>query len=71
MRAELWRFEVAGKDGKISAVGPGLAVKAAREVDATGKHVMPGWVDCHTHFDAQVLWDPLLSPSRGIATLKM
>ena len=42
--------DVAIKDGKILAVGPGLDIDAAEEVDATGRHVMPGWTDVHSHF---------------------
>jgi len=63
--------DVAVKGGNILAVGPGLSVRAAREVDATGKHVMPGWTDVHTHLDVQCMWDPLLSPSgpSGVTTV--
>jgi N-acyl-D-aspartate/D-glutamate deacylase len=46
--------DVAVKGGQILAVGPALDVKGAREVDATGKIVTPGWIDPHTHSDAQV-----------------
>ena len=42
--------DVAVKDGKILAVGPSLDIDAAEEVDATGRHVMPGWTDVHSHF---------------------
>ena len=38
-------------------------MKGAEEVEATGQLVTPGWVDCHTHYDAQVGWDATLSPS--------
>ena len=55
--------DVAIKDGKVAAVGPSLDIQGAEEIDATGKHVMPGWTDVHCHFDAQVFWDPLLAPS--------
>jgi N-acyl-D-amino-acid deacylase len=51
-----------GRDGKIAAIGPGLG-RGAREIDATGKLVTPGFIDVHTHFDAQVCWDPLLAPA--------
>jgi N-acyl-D-aspartate/D-glutamate deacylase len=65
--------DVAVKDGKILAVGLNLKVKGAREVDATRKHVVPGWVDPHTHYDAQVMWDPMVSPSaaNGVTTVVM
>ena len=41
--------DVAITDGKISAVGPDLDCTADREIDVSGKHVMPGWTDVHTH----------------------
>jgi N-acyl-D-aspartate/D-glutamate deacylase len=53
--------DVAITDGRISEVGPALA--GDRELDASGQVVSPGFVDIHTHFDAQVFWDPSLTPS--------
>ncbi|MCB1005626.1 MAG: amidohydrolase family protein, partial [Acidimicrobiales bacterium] len=49
--------DVAVADGKIVAVDLDLPA-GAREIDAAGKLVTPGFVDVHTHFDAQVFWDP-------------
>ena len=40
--------DVAVADGKIVAVGPDLGMEAAKVIDASGKHVMPGWTDIHT-----------------------
>src|SRR5215471_18260553 len=53
--------DVAIADGRIAAVG-GKQGPARREIDATGLLVTPGWVDVHTHYDGQALWDPLLAP---------
>ena len=50
-------------DGKIVAVGTDLDMEAAKVIDASGKHVMPGWTDIHTHYDTQCMWDPQLLPS--------
>ncbi len=45
----------------------------AREVDADGLLVTPGFVDIHTHFDGQVTWDPIVAPSsiHGVTTIAM
>ena len=63
--------DVALKDGRIAAIG---IVGAAREtINADGLALMPGIVDLHTHYDAQVTWDPTLSPSPslGVTTAVM
>lgn len=64
--------DVAISKGLIAAVGSDLG-PAAEEVDATGLLVTPGWVDIHTHYDGQVSWDPMLSPSswNGVTTVVM
>ena len=54
--------DVALNDGRIAAVGE-VSESGAREIDAKGLAVAPGFVDIHTHFDAQVFWDTTLSPS--------
>ncbi len=63
---------VAIKDRRIVAVGdaPGAA---ARTIDAVGLVVAPGFVDIHTHYDAQVMWDRMLtvSPWHGVTTVVM
>ena len=61
--------DVAVDDGRIVGVGPGLSGR--REVDASGQIVAPGFIDIHTHYDAQVFWDPALTPSafHGVTTV--
>ena len=61
-------------DGVIAHIGtedlPADAT-AERSIDAAGRVVAPGWVDVHSHFDAQAIWDPWLTPScaAGVTTL--
>ena len=52
--------DVAVSGGVIAAVGQ-VDEPGAREIDATGLLVTPGFVDLHTHYDAQIFWDPYLS----------
>ena len=54
---------------QISEVGGKLG-PGRREMDASGLLVTPGWVDVHTHYDGQAMWDPMLSPScwHGVTT---
>jgi N-acyl-D-aspartate/D-glutamate deacylase len=62
--------DVAISGGRIAAVG-GKQGPGRREIDATGLLVTPGWVDVHTHYDGQAMWDPLLAPScwHGVTTV--
>src|SRR5665213_3698411 len=53
--------DVAVSDGKVVAVEPDISDSATRVIDAEGRIVAPGFIDIHTHFDAQVLWDPPLT----------
>jgi N-acyl-D-aspartate/D-glutamate deacylase len=57
------------KDGKVVALGKAEG-SAAKTIDAAGKVVSPGFVDVHTHYDAQILWDRMLtiSPWHGVTT---
>ena len=61
--------DVAIAGERIVEVG-GRAGSGRREIDATGLLVTPGWVDVHTHYDGQAMWDPLLAPScwHGVTT---
>jgi N-acyl-D-aspartate/D-glutamate deacylase len=63
------RADVAVADGRITQVAPEL--RGDRELDADGCVVAPGFVDIHTHYDAQVFWDPALRPSssQGVTTV--
>ncbi len=69
---EAFTADIAIKDGLITAIGKGLP-KGAREIDAKGLLVTPGFVDIHTHFDGQATWDEELAPStpHGVTTLVM
>src|SRR5271166_1274014 len=64
--------DVAIKDGKIAAVGEAKG-KAAETVAAKGRVVAPGFVDIHTHYDAQIFWDRMMtiSPWHGVTTVVM
>jgi N-acyl-D-amino-acid deacylase len=62
--------DVAIDGERVAAVG-GKQGPARRDIDASGLLVTPGWVDVHTHYDGQAMWDPLLAPScwHGVTTV--
>ena len=62
--------DVAIAGDRIVGVGD-KAGPARRDIDASGLLVTPGWVDVHTHYDGQAMWDPLLAPSswHGVSTV--
>jgi N-acyl-D-aspartate/D-glutamate deacylase len=65
--------DVAVDDGIITAVGDLKNPAARRTIEADGLLVTPGVVDVHTHYDGQVTWDPLVTPSswHGVTTIVM
>ena len=65
--------DVAVDGERITAIGDLGEATAAREIDAAGQIVSPGFIDLHTHLDAQVGWDPLLTSSswHGVTTVLM
>jgi N-acyl-D-amino-acid deacylase len=60
------------RDGKVAYIGSDKPA-AKKTIDASEQVVAPGFVDVHTHFDAQVVWDPMLSisPWHGVTTVVM
>ncbi len=67
---EPFTADMAVKAGRIRAIAPSLPVDAETVVDAQGLALMPGIIDSHTHFDAQITWDPYVrpSPALGVTT---
>jgi N-acyl-D-aspartate/D-glutamate deacylase len=62
--------DVAVRQGRIRAIGQGAGTDATHVIDAGGLALMPGIIDSHTHFDAQITWDPFVrpSPALGVTT---
>ena len=65
------RADVAIDGDRVSAIGDLSAASGNREIDAAGRVVTPGFVDLHTHLDAQIAWDPCMTSSswHGVTTV--
>ncbi len=61
---DMFEADVAVNGTRIAAVGKSLG-RGKAEIDARGKLVTPGFVDIHTHYDGQVIWDDYMTPSSG------
>jgi len=62
-RAPRFRDDIGIKNGKIAKIGRVQPHEAAKVLDASGLIVAPGFIDLHTHYDAQIFWDPYLTIS--------
>ena len=62
--------DLAINDGKISAIGNNISL-GTEEIDASDRLVTPGFIDVHTHYDAQVMWTNRITPSswNGVTTV--
>ena len=62
--------DLAIHQGKFVGIGPNLAFTAGQCVNASGLALMPGIIDSHTHYDAQITWDARVrpSPALGVTT---
>jgi len=69
---EAYAGDIGISDGVVTDVGQVDGI-ATREIDARGMTVTPGFIDVHTHLDAQIDWDPLLTPVswHGVTTAMM
>ncbi len=65
--------DVGIRGDRIVAIAPAITAQGEREIDARGRLVTPGFVDIHTHLDAQIHWDPIASSScyHGVTSIVM
>lgn len=72
-RSARHRADVAIESGRITAIGDVDREEGDEDVDLNGLVLAPGFIDPHTHYDAQILWDPALTPScwHGVTTTIM
>jgi len=70
-RLPRYRADVGIKDGKIAKLGRLKAHEANKVIDAKGQYVVPGFIDLHTHYDAQLFWDPYctISSWHGVTSI--
>jgi N-acyl-D-amino-acid deacylase len=70
--ASRYQADIAVKDGRIAEIGR-IGDGAAKTIDAAGAVVAPGFIDPHTHYDAQICWDKAISPSswHGVTSVVM
>jgi N-acyl-D-aspartate/D-glutamate deacylase len=68
-----YRADIGVKDGKIAEIGRFNGVATKETLDAEGRVVSPGFVDGHTHMDAQIFWDPIGTSScfQGVTSVVM
>ena len=66
-----YQSDIGVKDGKIVEIGRINGAAAKETMDADGRVVSPGFVDGHTHMDAQIFWDPIGTSScfQGVTTV--
>ena len=65
------KADVAIIGDRIAKIGDVNGIESIRTIDASGKIVTPGFIDLHTHLDAQIGWDPKMTPSsyHGVTTV--